>query len=87
MINYYNYKRSIPTIEPLTKHFSEIDTVLLKNLFRLQTPTRDALKQQVFMRYILEWLKSNKIKVSSSFDEMGNLYITKGKSSLYPCVS
>jgi len=86
MINYYNYKRSIPTIEPLTKHFSEIDTVLLKNLFRLQTPTRDALKQQVFMRYILEWLKSNKIKVSSSFDEMGNLYITKGKASLYPCV-
>ena len=51
-----------------------------------QTPTRDAIRQAKFMAFILNWLRQNKIKFTFKYDTVGNLYITKGSSPIFPCV-
>jgi len=83
-----NYKQysTIPAIVPNTKFFKSIDIDLLKHLFSLQTPSLIDASQKIFFNFILNWCKENNISVKHSYDTYGNLYITKGKASLYPCV-
>lgn len=38
------------------------------------------------MAYLLNWLRQNNIKFTFKYDTVGNLYITKGNSAIFPCV-
>lgn len=83
------YKRQIkliPHISPNKKYFKEVDVELLKSLFLFQTPSRDAIRQASFMAYLLNWLRQNNIKFKFKYDNVGNLYITKGTSKIYPAI-
>ena len=51
-----------------------------------QTPTRDALRQAKFMAFLLNWLRQNNIRFTFKYDLVGNLYITKGNSAIFPCI-
>lgn len=56
---------------------------LLKQLFSIYSPSGSEKKMKKFIkRYIRENIEG----VEASHDDMGNLYLTKGKSDTYPCV-
>jgi tripeptide aminopeptidase len=82
----YNYKEIIPHINPVTPYFKRVDKLLLINLMKFQTPTRDGKSQDKFLTYIEQWGRSNIKDLIFERDTFGNLYITKGVSDLYPAV-
>jgi len=86
MYQYQKQRRLLTPILPKTTHFTTVDVELIKSLFAFQTPTRDAIRQAKFMAFLMSWLRQNKIKFSYKYDKVGNLYITKGTSPIFPCI-
>jgi len=83
----YNYYKEIPKITPNNKYNKEINIELLQSLFEFQTPTGNFKKQHTFLKWLTkEFINKNKIKCSTKYDNYGNMYITKGKADVYPCV-
>lgn len=79
--------REMPKITANKKYIQEIDLDLLCNLFDFQTPSRDKKAQNSFLNWIKrEFIEKNNIECSISYDSYGGMYITKGKSDVYPCV-
>jgi len=78
---------TINDIVPNTKYVSKVDTKLLLDLFDFQTPTKNNRLQQEYFEWInTNFIKKNKIKCVIDYDKYGNIYITKGKTDIYPCV-
>lgn len=78
-------KYDLPKCEIVEKTISP-DYKLLKQLLTFQTPSESVL-QDIMLKWIVEWIKLEGIEgISTEFDTYGNLYITKGKSNLYPCI-
>lgn len=85
MYNKQDYE--IKKIEPNTKYVNVIDTDLLLSLFNCQTHTRDKIAQNKFLKDIIgQFIKNNNINCVVEKDKYGNMYITKGKAKVYPCV-
>lgn len=59
----------------------DIDKELLIKTLEVQSHYKDESRM---VAYIEEFCKTNKLKYEK--DEIGNIYITKGKAKLYPCV-
>lgn len=72
---------------PNTKYVSDIDIPLLLSLFNFQTYTQSKKAQNRFLKEIIgKFITVNDIKCITTFDKYGNMYITKGKADVFPCV-
>lgn len=54
---------------------------LLHKLYNISSPSR---KEDKMIRFITSWLQKRNIRYY--VDKLGNIFVTKGKSSTYPCI-
>ncbi len=79
---------AIPKITPLTPYFESVDVDLLIELMTYQTTSWEATEdcQDEFINFLIAWTEEH-IKGATYYkNSLGDLYITKGKANLYPCV-
>lgn len=63
-----------------------VDTDLLKRILQNQSPSMDDGLQTSFAYNILTELDEISDNYVYSFDQTGNMYVTKGSADVYPCV-
>lgn len=82
---YKRAKITIPKLKGTSTLTHQIDVPLLKTLVEKQSPSysRAQFEKRNFLR---AWVEKNIPNVKTSQDAYGNLYVTKGKSKIYPCV-
>ena len=56
---------------------------LLKELYKIYSPTG---REKGMRKFITKWIKENCHNTMVAKDEMGNLYVTKGKAETFPCL-
>ena len=56
---------------------------LLKQLYRIYSPSRGEKKMRKFIK---DWAKRNVPEASVTVDDLGNIYIRKGESDTYPTI-
>lgn len=62
------------------------DIDLLCRVMRNQSPTHDIERQMNFAEWIVDTLVNTGLPFVYDYDDYGNLYVTKGKVDLYPCI-
>ena len=78
-----NYSKGPLTIN-LPEYVIEPDLERLKTLLNYRSHSKSKVQEQL-RDYLYEYFESKK-GVIAEIDDYGNLYVTKGKSNLYPCV-
>ena len=71
-----------PVLKP-SFHPIQPDYILLKTLLDFRTHSYSK-EQDVFISYLLNYFEER--GVTGEIDPYGNLYITKGEATVYPCV-
>ena len=56
---------------------------LLKELFRIYSPSNNEKQMQRFIKF---WLKTNVPEAEVTTDKVGNIYVKKGVDESYPCI-
>lgn len=56
---------------------------LLKQLYEIHSPSGNEKKMRKFLK---DWIRNNVPDATYSVDAMGNLYVCKGVSQIYPCL-
>jgi len=82
---YKNFKVNIPKLKKVDELALNIDVPLLVSLCEQQSPSysRAQFRKRDFLR---DWIKANVKNARVTTDAYGNLYVTKGKSKIYPCI-
>jgi hypothetical protein len=82
---YKRLKVKLPKLKNVEELALNIDVPLLVTLCKQQSPSYS--KAQLEKRNFLKtWISQNIENVKTSIDSYGNLYVTKGKSKIYPCI-
>ena len=63
----------------------EVDWKLLETLLKLQSPSNTSY-EKLFIKWLQEYIETENPGVLVEFDKIGNTYVTKGKSDIYPCI-
>lgn len=70
----------------MKKNLLKADIGLLCSVLQNQSESQDSKAQYKFSQWILKILKKTGHVFTHTYDKYGNLYVTKGKSNLYPCM-
>jgi len=63
----------------------EVDWTLLETLLKLQSPSNTSY-EKIFIKWLQDYVEKENPGVLVEFDKIGNTYVTKGKSDIYPCI-
>jgi putative aminopeptidase FrvX len=83
---YRNYKNTLPgKIELNENHTIVPDLEMLKTFLRYRSHSRSQTQIE-FRDYLIDYFDGLNQNLLTEIDQYGNLYVTKGKSDLYPCM-
>ena len=61
-----------------------IDLNLLKDLYKINSHSGE---EELIRKFLLSYLRKHYTGVKVHVDKTGNIYVTKGRASEYPCIA
>ncbi len=81
----WSYKKQEKPLYEKVKGDLEVNWDFLHTLLLKQSPS-DTIHEDKFIKWLRNYIKKNIPTAKIETDSIGNTYVTKGKSNIYPCI-